>query len=157
MGLAELIAEYQAGPRLLRDALAGLTPEQLRDQPIPGRWSTRQVVLHLADAEAMYADRMKRVLAEDEPLLAPAVPDEWVSRLAYDRRELEEELTLIELIRSQMSRILLSLQPADFRRRGVHPARGPMTLEEILRRATDHIPHHVRFIEEKRRAMGAVR
>src|SRR5262249_12288059 len=67
-------------------------------------------------------------------------PDEWVSRLAYDRRELEEELTLIELIRSQMSCILLSLQPADLRRRGVHPARGPMTLEEILRLATDHIP-----------------
>jgi hypothetical protein len=112
------------------------------------------VVLHLADAEMLYADRMKRVLAEHEPALSTAAPDEWASRLAYDHRDLKEELALIELIRRQMSRILLSLQPADFQRLGIHSARGPMTLEEILRRATDHIPNHVRFIEEKRKAMG---
>ena len=44
-----LIEEYLAGPDLLRRAVAGMTRDQLLARPIPGKWSTQQVVCHLAD------------------------------------------------------------------------------------------------------------
>ena len=37
---------------------------------------------------------------------------------------------------------------------GLHSERGPLTLEKMLTMATNHIPHHVKFILEKRQALG---
>jgi hypothetical protein len=66
----------------------------------------------------------------------------------------EEELALIEITRKQMARILRALKPEDFQRQGGHSRDGALTLEVLLQRITAHIPHHVGFIEEKRRAMA---
>src|SRR6516164_7946470 len=149
-----LIEQYLAGPALLRRTVAGMTRDQLLARPIPGKWSTQEVICHLADYEPIYADRMKRVIALDEPELLKGDPRLFAARLAYDHRGIEEELALIELTRKQMARMLRALTPADFQRRGGHSRDGALTLEVLLQRITDHIPHHIRFIEEKRRAMA---
>jgi hypothetical protein len=74
--------------------------------------------------------------------------------LAYHERDLEEELSLIELTRKQLARILRTLKPEDFQRVAVHNQAGPRTVEQLLQTAIKHIPHHVAFIDEKRRALG---
>ena len=51
--------------------------------------------------------------------------------------------------------ILRSLKPADFQRIGNHTEVGPLSLKALLERITGHIPHHVRFIHEKRAALAA--
>ncbi len=148
-----LIEQYLAGPDLLRRAVAWMTKDQLLARPIPGKWSTQEVVCHLADYEPIYADRMKRVIALNEPELLKGDPGLFAARLAYDQRDVREELALIELVRRQMTRILRSLKPEDFQRKGGHSRDGALTLEELLKRITGHIPHHVQFIEEKKRAL----
>jgi uncharacterized damage-inducible protein DinB len=148
-----LIDQYLSGPDLLRRAVAGMTKDQLLARPIPGKWSTQEVVCHLADYEPIYADRMKRVIALNEPELLKGDPGLFAARLAYDQRDVQEELAIIELTRRQMARILRSLKPEDFQRKGGHSRDGALTLEELLKRITGHIPHHVRFIEEKKQAL----
>lgn len=138
----------------MRDSIVGMTDEQLRARPVAGRWSTREVVCHLADFEIVCADRIKRVIAENEPHLADGDPDLFAARLAYDQRDVDEELALIEATRKHVGRILRTLQADDFQRRGIHSKAGPLTLETFVQRITRHIPHHVRFIKEKRQAMG---
>ena len=149
-----LIEEYLTGAGLLRRAVSGMTRDQLLARPIPGKWSTQEVVCHVADYEPIYADRMKRVIALEEPELLKGDPKLFAARLAYDHRDIEEELAIIEWTRKQMARILRMLTPVDFQRRGWHSRDGALTLEVLLQRITDHIPHHIRFIEEKRRAMA---
>jgi uncharacterized damage-inducible protein DinB len=149
-----LIADYLAGPQKLRQAVAGLTAEQWDARPIAGKWSTREVVAHLADCEPVYADRMKRVIAEDRPTFFGLNPDAFASRLAYSARDMNEELALIESVRRHVARILRTLPAGDFERLGNHSVDGPVTLETLLRRITNHIPHHIQFIEEKRRALA---
>ena len=149
-----LIEEYLAGPGLLRRAVAGMTRDQLLARPVPGKWSTQEVVCHLADYEPIYADRMERVIALKEPELLQGDPGLFAARLAYDRRDEEEELALIEVTRKQMARILRGLKPEDFQRQGGHSRDGALTLEVLLQRITAHLPHHIRFIEEKRRALA---
>ncbi len=153
MPLDQLVVEYLAGPLLLRRAVAGLSPEQLRARPVPGRWLTLEVVCHLSDFEAVYADRMKRVIAEQEPPLRSGDPDLFAASLAYQSRDLGEELALIEATRRQMARILQAVPPPTFQRTGIHSSDGPITLETLLRRITAHIPHHVRFIDQKRKSL----
>jgi hypothetical protein len=151
--MENLIEEYLSGANRLRQAIGGMTSEQINASPIAGKWSTRQIICHLADSECVYADRMKRVIAEEGPTMFGANPDLFASRLAYDQRDIEDELQLIEMIRRQMARILRSLRPEDFQRTGNHSERGPLTLQQLLTGVTGHIPHHIAFIEEKRAAM----
>ena len=94
-----LIEQYLAGPGLLRRSVAGITREQLLARPIPGKWSTQEVVCHLADYEPIYADRMKRGIALKEPELLEGYPGLFAVRLAYNQRDVEEELALVEITR----------------------------------------------------------
>ena len=153
MGISSLIDEYLAGPGQLREAIAGMSPEQIDAAPVAGRWSTRQVICHIADFEPVYADRMKRVICEDNPPLRGGDPDQFAAALAYDARDIEEELALVEAVRRHTARILRTLPESAFARTGMHSVDGALSLETLLRRITGHIPHHIRFIVEKRRAL----
>ena len=154
MDTSSRIDAYLAGPKLLRQAVAGMTREQLLARPVAGKWSTLEVICHLADFDPILCDRMKRVIAEEKPSLIGADEKHFAAKLAYHDRDLEEELNIIEKGRSQMARILRTLRPADYERIGIHSERGALTLERLLELATKHIPHHVQFIQEKRKALG---
>lgn len=149
-----LIDEYLAGPGLLRQAVAGMNAEQLDATPVPGKWSTRQVICHIADFEPVYADRMKRVIAEHEPTMFGGDPDVFAAHLAYDQRDVEVELAMIEYVRRHVASILQTLPAEAFERRGIHSEAGPLTLAALLQSVTRHIPHHLTFIREKRQALG---
>jgi len=151
--ISQIIESYSQGAQVLLNAIAGMTSKQVDAAPIPGKWSTRQVICHLADFEPVYADRMKRAIAENDPTIFGGDPDAFAARLAYDERDIDEELLLIDSIRRHMSRILRTLPAGDFDRRVTHSVDGPMTLRTLLERITDHIPHHVRFIKKKRQAL----
>lgn len=153
MDILELIETYAAGPQKLRAAVAGMTDEQLRARPVAGKWSTLEVICHIADFEPVYADRMKRVIAEDQPTMFGGDPDVFAARLAYDRRSIDEELNLIDAVRRHVTTILRTLSPEQFQRTGNHSIDGPITLAELLRRIASHVPHHVKFIEEKKAAL----
>jgi uncharacterized damage-inducible protein DinB len=150
----DLIASYLAGSQALRRAVSGMSREQALARPIAGKWSTLEVVCHLADFEPVFADRMKRVLAEERPTFFGADENCFAAALAYHERDLEEELGIIERTRSQMARILRTLPAEALARVGIHNERGPRTLEQLLTVAINHIPHHVPFIAEKRKALG---
>ncbi len=149
----ELIDEFLKGPKKLREAIAGMSVQQIDAAPIQGKWSTRQVICHVADFELVSADRMKRVIAEDNPTLLDGDPDLFAARLEYPDRKIEEELDLIEVVRTHLARILRGLKPEVFLRNGNHSAEGPMTLAALIQRTTNHIPHHIQFIKEKRAEM----
>ena len=155
MPFAALIDQYVAGPVALRKAVAGLTPGQLTARPVPGKWSTLEVVAHLADFDPVLADRMMRVISTERPLLLTADENLFAATLNYQGRDLEEELTLIDVTRKKMARILRGLGPDAALRVGVHSFKGLVSLDALLLTAVNHIPHHLPFIEEKRKALGA--
>lgn len=154
MGIPELIEAYARGAAELREAIAGMSAAEIAARPVPGKWSTLELICHLADFEPIYADRMKRVIAEEKPTFMSGDPDLFLQHLAYDARDAEGEIALIDSVRQQMARILRTLPRESFARVGIHSRDGAVSLETLLRRVTNHIPHHVRFIAEKRAAIG---
>jgi hypothetical protein len=151
--LAPMIDAYLAGVQTLSQAVAGMNRTELVARPITGKWSTLEVVCHLADFEPILADRMKRVIAEDRPTLLGADEKRFAAALAYHERDVNDELNLIAQTRQQMARILRTLAPDALGRVGVHSERGPLTLEQLLKGTTNHILHHVKFINDKREAL----
>ncbi|MEZ6131238.1 MAG: hypothetical protein R3C59_21395 [Planctomycetaceae bacterium] len=75
-------------------------------------------------------------------------------KLACEQRDPVEEIRLIEVTRQQMARILKTLSPDEFRRTRNHFEDGSLDLTTLLTPITDHRPHHIRFIKEKRAALG---
>jgi uncharacterized damage-inducible protein DinB len=150
----DLIDQYLSGADAVRAAIAGMSDEQFNARPIAGKWSTRQVICHLADFEPIYADRMKRVIAENCPTFFGGDPDTFAAGLRYEHRHVEDELNLLAAVRTHMTTILRDLKATDFHRIGNHSEAGPLTLETLLRNIVGHVPHHLTFIAEKRQALG---
>lgn len=153
MDVHDLLQNYQHGPGMLSAALEGVEESWLDQTPVPERWSIRQVVCHLADAEIVYADRLKRVVIEDNPTLFDWAPDTSVLDVYCRTRRPMDELNLIKAVRQHVTGWLSSLDIEVWQRTAVHSTDGPMTLETLLERITEHIPHHIHFIKQKQTAL----
>jgi len=151
---AELAEAYWKGAVDLRAAVAGMSRAQLIARPIPGRWSTLEVLAHLADFEPVFADRMLRVLALPDPLMLAADETLFTKAMDYHSRDAEEELAMVEATRKKYARIIRGLTPEQLKKTGVHSTRGLQTLEQVIVSVTHHIPHHLPFVQEKRKALG---
>src|SRR5262249_34977650 len=140
-------------PRL-RQAVAGLSAEELKARPGPGKWSILELVLHLTDSDCIAIDRMKRMLIEDNPPLLYADETAYVDRLFSREQSLEDALALFEVAGRQFARVLRNLPDEAFERRGTHNRRGPMTVGGMVKDYITHVDHHLKFLYEKRARLG---
>jgi hypothetical protein len=151
---SQQIDQYLDGPVKLRRAVADMSAAQLEARPVPDKWSTLEVVCHLVDSEQAWCHRMKRVIAEERPLLIGYDESRFTATLRYHDHDLKTELILMEGMRGQMALVLRALPESAWARTGVHNERGLITLEEMLQAEVEHVPHHIAHINEKRRALG---
>jgi hypothetical protein len=154
MDQAALLDAYLGGSDRLRSAVSGVGREQTILRPIPGKWSVLEVVCHLADTDANVAHRIKRILSEDRPVFDRVQPDLMQAALAYHERDVEEELTLFDVGRRQVGRILAASPAEAWERTGVVRDRGDRSVAQMVDGAVQHLAHHLAFVAEKRRALG---
>jgi hypothetical protein len=153
VGTADLIAAYEQGIEDLRSAVAGMTAEQVLSRPTPGKWSTLEVVAHLADTEIYYTDRIERTIALERPLLMGVDERPYPERLNYQAFDLAEQLDLFTALRRHGTRILRLQSPEAWLRVAVHSETGLVTLRQLVFQAVRHVQHHLPFIAEKRVAL----
>jgi uncharacterized damage-inducible protein DinB len=151
---ADLISAYASGPALIRRATAGMSRDQLLAAPVPGKWSTQQVVIHLADADLAFAHRLKRIIAEDQPAYAAWSENDFARVLQYDEQLAEDAIAQIEVVHRQLHRVMLKLAPGWLDRTGTHKERGVQTARQVLEYAVWHISHHLKFVEDKKAKLG---
>ena len=125
----ELIERYKDGYRMVAEALLGADDEELDARPGPNKWSSRQIVHHLADSEMTSAIRMRLMLAVDRPDIKGYDQDEFARRLHYDR-PIEASLEAFKAARRTTGDILDRMTEAEWAREGTHSEKGryPMTL-----------------------------
>lgn len=148
------IEQYAAGAPKLGAAIAGLTREQLTAFPVPGTWSIAQIAVHTWDSDAAATHRMKRLASEETPLIIAYDESAFARTLCYHDMDLARVCTLFELNRLHTAEMLRLLPDAAFDRKGVHNQRGVITLGGLVRGYIEHLDHHLRFIEQKRKMVG---
>lgn len=153
--LRHLITRYEAGGAFLVASIQWLSPEHAHTRIGPGNWTIAEIIVHMYDSDLVGQDRMKRVIAEDEPVLLAFDQDAWIARLRSDELPFAEAAELFAANRRWMARILNETPEADFARSGIHTERGRMTLAELLSGYVNHLDHHLRFLYAKRGALGA--
>ena len=124
-------------------ALFAAEPRTLLQPYAPGKWNGRRVLIHLADALGVQLDRLRRLQADEKPLLWAFDPDRWAEHLRYDQRSLALAQGLF--VANCDAIIELATQtPADrYERAGVHSENGKKTFVEILAFVHWHTRHHL--------------
>jgi hypothetical protein len=150
----ELIAAYREGAGLLRSSVAGMSRREFLAYPVPGKMSAQEVVCHVVDADQFLADRMKRTIATELPLLVGVNGIAYLDALHYAERDLDLDFALIDATRAQMAADLDRLEPEAWERTAIHTETGLVTLRGLLLHAIRHVERHVEAIREKREALG---
>ena len=150
----QLVEAYREGVRLLERAIRGLDAEQIRARPISGKMSSLEVLCHVADCDQFLADRLKRTIATDRPLLIGVDATPYLARLHYHDRDPQLQLSLLGVTREQMAADLARIEPSDWSREAVHSESGVVTVRQELLHAIRHLERHVAAIHEKREALG---
>jgi hypothetical protein len=147
---SELIARYRGGYTQVEQALAGITPAEL-DRADADGWTARQVVHHLADSETTSALRLRKLIAEANPVIWGYDEELYASRLWYNQRPIEASLLAFRAARESTAEILEHLSEADWSRHGWHTESGPYSVERWLEIYAAHGHDHASQI---RRARG---
>jgi hypothetical protein len=143
---ADLIQRYREGPDVLEQAVAGLTDDELDRRPGPGEWTPREVVHHCADSETMSAIRLRKLLAEDEPLIQGYDEEEWARRLHYGERPIAPSLAAVRAARESSASLLEALDEAEWARTGTHSESGPYGVGQWLEIYAAHCHDHAEQI-----------
>lgn len=146
----QLIEKYKDGHRVVTEAVKGLNDRDL-DIRLPGKWSIREIVHHLADSEMLAAVRLRRLVAEDRPGIRATDVGGYVRRLFYDR-PVQTSLELFRVVRASTTEILERMTDADWAREGVHSETGRFTAEKWLEVFSQHADTHAEQIKRTRTA-----
>jgi hypothetical protein len=149
---ADILERYRRGAELLAMATTGVAGTELDYKPSEDKWSIRQIVCHLADAEAVTVTRLRVIAAEDNPSLTAWDQDAWAKNLDYGRRKISQALETFRRLRGENYELVKDLPEAAFARAGVHTQRGRVTLLDIVRYDAHHVENHVKQIQAARGA-----
>jgi hypothetical protein len=144
-----LIDRYRQGPDAVRAALDGTGPNDLDARPAPSEWTAREIVHHLADSETISTIRLRRLLAEDAPVIVAYDQDEYARVLRYDRRW-EASFAVFAAVRAANAELLELLDEDDWARAGTHSEDGPYSIERWLELYAAHGHDHADQIREAR-------
>ena len=151
MTAAELkkhLDEAEKSPKQVAAAVSGLPDKTLRYKPSPGKWCILEIMAHLADAEVINAYRLRQMLADKDPVIAPIDQDAWAKHLGYMESSVPELVALYGLNRHATLQLLRRMKPQDLEKSAYHPElKRPLTVAELVERIAAHGQNHLAQIE----------
>lgn len=153
--IKDLLERFRRGAELLAMSMTGAAGAELDYVPEPGKWSVRQIICHLSDAELVGAMRFRQVIAEENPHLQGYDQDQWAAHLDYSRRKASHVIETFRRIRGENYELLKDLPEEAFARTGLHSERGATSLLDLLRIYTNHAENHAVQLRAARAAYKA--
>ena len=150
-----LIAQYKAGYDEVARSLEGFPAASLSAHPLPGKWSAREIVQHLADSEMNSAIRLRKLLTEESPQIQGYDQEDYARRLRYNERDIAPALDALRGARATTGQLLDSMTEDDWAREGTHTESGRYTAEDWLRIYAAHAHNHAAQIRRLREALQA--
>jgi uncharacterized damage-inducible protein DinB len=127
----------------LAEIILGLSEEQLTSHPVPGKWSIRENIAHLARYQVVFIERLKKMLSEEGPAFEAYQAEkdpEFERWLSKNSSELEEEIVAD---RKSINALLTSLSAEQLKKTGVHSKFGRLTILVWTEFFLLHEAHHL--------------
>ena len=132
----------------LSKLVKGASREQLTSRPAPEKWSTAEILAHMAEAEVSCFWRYRQMIEHNGGTIVPFDQDLWYKLGDYTSRDPHESLELFRLMREANVRMFDRLTAQQWESRGVHTERGPMTVADLARQMAGHDINHVAQVEK---------
>ncbi len=159
LAIPRLIERYRTGSSLIQRRVLDLTDEQLDTFFLPdvsiGRWSCRVLLGHIADADLVNAHRMRRIVAEDFPVLSLWDENAFIDAGLYGGprggadKPVAGFVAIIHAIRMWSAEWLTTLDGEQLARAALHPERGPTSVLDVLVYGAWHLEHHIAYLNLK--------
>ena len=112
-----------------------------------GKWTAREVLAHLSDAELVFLTRLRFMLAEENPAVPAWDADRWASKFAYGKRDIGELRDTYALMRKTLLDILKKADATDLARPGRHPEYADYTVGVLAEKVVSHNEHHLEQLD----------
>lgn len=148
------ITDIEILPKLLRQAVDGLSEAQLSLPYRPDGWTIRQTINHLADSHANAFIRFKLALTEDTPIIKPYEEQLWAELEDGKNAPIEWSLIMLEAMHKRWVMLLKSMTDEQFSRQFIHlETKHLNALRMITGMYSWHGKHHTAHITELRKRM----
>ena len=145
----------EKSPKEIAAAVSGLSDKVLRYKPSADKWCVLEILAHLADVEIIYGYRLRQMLADDKPVIAPLDQDAWARNLGYMEAKPAELVAFYGLARHHNLRILRRVTPADYTKSAFHPEiQRNVTVAELVGMMGGHGASHLKQIENLKKMAG---
>ncbi len=165
--VGDRLARLQRTPEEVTHLLEGRDEAALSRRPDDRSWSPTEIVCHLRDVEELFLIRFQTILAVDEPVILtfgaspealaawgigdrvghPLDPDRWAQERQYARSDGRAALRAFARRRAETIGLLEGLDPAQWRRAGIHLARGRLPLHDWVASLAGHDDNHLAQLE----------
>jgi hypothetical protein len=136
-------------PKQLAGAVSGLPAASLRFKPAPEKWCILEILGHLADVEIVFGHRIRQILAEEKPVVAPMDQNAWARNLGYMETSPAELIALFGINRHHNLRILKRIKAEDLGKSAYHPElKRSILLSELVETLDMHTESHLQQIEK---------
>ncbi len=109
----------------------------------PGKWTVRDLLIHISDAETVLLDRLRRIASEEKPLLVVFDQDRWAKALLYDRRDMQIVKMQFQAARRSVIEMASMLDDSVDAMTGTHSVDGTIGFAQTLKKVADHNFHHL--------------
>ena len=128
--------------------IGGLSEAQAGYRYAPGKWSIREIVGHVADAERVFSYRALRIGRNDQTPLPSFDENAWMPYGNFDGRPLVDLLGELRAVRQSTLALYRSFAPEAVARRGV-ASQKEISVRAIIYITAGHERHHVGVMREK--------
>src|SRR5262245_59293915 len=136
-------------PERIRAATGSWSSADFERSYAPGKWSARQILIHLAQSELALGARARMALSTPNYVAQPFDQDQWIARDAAlsGTEALDAFLAIATMNRSMFER----LSAADRAVPLEHPEYGALTVGWILEQLAGHQIHHLKQLQQIQR------
>jgi hypothetical protein len=133
-------------------ALARIGSPQSEHRYADGKWSVKEVIGHMADAERIFGYRLLRIARADDTPLPSFDENEYVKVSNAGRRDIGDLAKELALIRESSLALVRSLDHTMLDNRGVVRA-GDVTCRAQVFILAGHFEHHLIALRERYRVL----
>ena len=116
----------------------------------PGKWSPKEVICHMADAERIFAYRALRIARGDQTPLASFDENAYVPLSGADARSVSDLLDEMAAVRTATVRLFRTFDDAAWKRSGTASGK-PISVRALAYITAGHERHHLAILKERYR------
>ena len=128
--------------------LGAIREGDFTSKPIPGKWSKKEILGHLIDAERIFTYRALRFARNDQTPLAGFEQDPYVATAHFDQRPWSGLVQDFEQVRRSTIPFFGALTPEETLRSGT-ASQHPITVRALGYIIAGHELHHMGVLRER--------